>query len=405
MKTKLLLMMCLVGALCFSCNDDNDDRIKLVAGELNISEAKAGDELIISGEGFSTIKEENIVRLNDLVISVTGATASQLKLVIPAEATTGTLTVTLDNQMLDYGTFKVLQEKILTLKLDYDNGGDYIVSIDPKTGLETPFIELPKIDHDNLDLMYSSLCYLGDSKEVLVMQHPEWPVDKYKILKINIETKELVEYDFVEVDELEDIEMTSDGKSTIYFIKDLYWSEEDGNTVTFEKVNLESKELELIATSKGELIYDCNVSIEKNRIYYLRENETEDDSTLEYLSLNDKSLNEVALNSSEILNNLMLDSSGNLYALSSPSKEKYNLVKINVEDRTEDLVMNFPDGEEGYSNLCFSIVSNEFIFFLDGDNDTTESILKANLTDKTISTVDYEAETSFYFSYPVSIFQ
>lgn len=377
--------------------------IELIAEKLSVSSAKEGDQLIITGKGFSAIKDENIVKLNELTIPVEEATDSELKVTIPKGAKTGNITVTVRDKTVDFGTFKVLEEQIFVLKTIYDNGGDFIVSIDPESGEETPFIELPKVDHDNSELMYASLCYLSDSKELLIMQRPEWPVDQFKIYKVNIETKELSEYDFGKIDKLEDISMISDGNSNVYIMKYLDWNSTDGNRVDIQKLDLESKNAETIASSTGELIYGFKVNTDQNRIYYQRENESEDNSTLEYLNLANKSLNKVNLSGTGALDRMLMDNKGTLYILRCPIENQYNLIKLNPDDNSEEMVMKFPEGEQWYGNSCYSNSTNEFIFFLEGDDDTTKTLIKANLIDKKTSVESYNGINT-QLGYPTVVY-
>src|SRR5690606_28126010 len=66
--------------------------------DLNISGitpdyGKAGAEVTIKGTGFSALKEENKVKLGDVSLTVTSASATQLKVIIPQNGTHAPLSV------------------------------------------------------------------------------------------------------------------------------------------------------------------------------------------------------------------------------------------------------------------------------------------------------------------------
>ncbi len=57
-----------------------------------------GAKIIITGSNFSTNPANDIVKLNDEVVQVVSATATQLTIIIPVSATTGKITVTVNGQ-------------------------------------------------------------------------------------------------------------------------------------------------------------------------------------------------------------------------------------------------------------------------------------------------------------------
>ncbi|BAX80084.1 IPT/TIG domain-containing protein [Labilibaculum antarcticum] len=404
MKIKLLLLVCLVGALNFSCSD-SDDTIELVAGKLSVTEAKAGDELTISGVGFSTVKEENRVKLNELVIPVAEATASQLTLILPKEAKTGNLTVAVDEKSIDFGVLKVLEEKMFLMKCIYYDGGDFIVTIDPVTGEETPFMELPKIAND-VDMMYSSLCYLSKTKELLVAVRPEWPVDQYKILKINVETKELIEYDFGEIDELENLDLISDGISEVYLVKKYESSMDLGSYSTINKLNMDTKELELLATVEGYMLYGTAIYDGGKKMLFLNGESYDDDYKLMSLDFSEKTVKMISLNYPKHFCRIITAGDDQVFGVSSDNN-KESLLKIDLEKGTDELFIQFEDGEEWYANACYCKTGNEIVFFLEYEGDDiggTERMFKVNLNNKTTSEVMFKDNQNIWLGYPFAIY-
>jgi len=406
MKTKLLLMMCLIGALCFSC-DDNDDSIRLVAGELNIYEAKTGDELIITGEGFSTIKEENIVRLNDLAISVTEATESQLKLVIPAEATTGNLTVAVDAQSIDFGSFKVLQEKVFMLKSNYDEEYEYIIEINPETGKENIFMELPQSSNN---LMYSSLSYHSSTNEMLLVLSPEWQFNKYKILSINLDTKSIIEKEFESDTELEWVELITDNESNVYVNKRWnYWDQATEKNIRMSKifkVDLQLGKEDELAEVKDYIISKCKLIKELNSIVMVAGGETSwDETKLMTLDLATKELKEVPTESALNFGDIIIKDENNIFVLNEKERYEPQLLQINLETGKSEIFFKFPNAQFYYGNSYYSATNNEIVFFRENDNDLTDKIYKINLDDKGSEMVNVNSANDDWYHSSMNIFK
>ncbi|MEO0330806.1 MAG: IPT/TIG domain-containing protein [Bacteroidota bacterium] len=65
---------------------------------LSASSGSVGDTLTITGEGFSTERAENEVKLGDVAMTVVTASATELKVTVPEEAKNGKITVTVGEQ-------------------------------------------------------------------------------------------------------------------------------------------------------------------------------------------------------------------------------------------------------------------------------------------------------------------
>lgn len=65
-------------------------------------------QVLINGTGFSSILSENIVTLNDKTCTVTKATDTQLTIIIPAKAGTGSIKVSLGNRTTESSSFEYL---------------------------------------------------------------------------------------------------------------------------------------------------------------------------------------------------------------------------------------------------------------------------------------------------------
>lgn len=387
MKFKLLLMMCLVAALNFSCSD-SDDIIELVAGKLNATEAKAGDELIISGAGFSTVKEENLVKLNDLILPVMEATASQLKLVLPQEAKTGNLTVAVDDQSIDFGVFKVLRERVFMLKSSYDNQYDNVIEFDLETGAESVFLDLP---WSGEEYMYSSLAYLKNINEILLILSPEENIKKYKLLRINLDTKSIIEKEFESDSELEWVDLITDNESNVYINKSWnYWDSSTEKGVKKSQLfryDLQSGEEDLLVEVKDDIISSCKV-IGTDKILLVVGEENDGTANLMVLNLSNEQTKEISLESSGFFYGVMLSENNEAFVVSEGEHYEYSLLKIDLETGMSEVFLEFPQGNFYYEYASYSITNNEVVCFRSSDDDSIDKICRINLEDKSFKFVD-----------------
>lgn len=406
MKTKLFLLLCLFATLNFSCSDDENDTIELTAGELSISEGKFGAKLIITGEGFSELKEENIVTINELIIPVEEATSSKLVITIPKEATTGKLSVKVDDTGIDFGTFTVLKEKMFALKTDYKSGRDFIVSIDLETGKEYIFVELPKIDHDN-NMMYSSLCHLSDTKEFLILSRPEDYIEKFHIIRINSETKVITKKEYTETTKIEDIDLMSDGENNVYLSKNFEWSEEEDRKTSIYEFNIETGVQVLLTEVTGNYIFDYKVNKATNQLLMVIDNEEWDDRATKLMNFDftTNKLVEIPLTYSKSLYGFDIAADNDIYiANETLFQEQKDLLKINTVTGAEEVIMKLPNPKEGYGHPTYFETNNELIYFITDDNDVTTALLKINLTNKTTTEINFQASSETYYEYAFSIF-
>ncbi|MFA9372380.1 MAG: IPT/TIG domain-containing protein [Labilibaculum antarcticum] len=387
MKIKLLLLVCLVGALNFSCSD-SDDAIELVAGKLSVSEAKAGDELTISGVGFSTVKEENRVKLNELVIPVAEATASQLTLILPKEAKTGNLTVAVDDKSIDFGIFKVLEERVFALKSNYESQYDNIVEIDLETGAESILLELPWFGEES---MYSSLAYLKNTNEILLISSPEEYLKKYKILRINLDTKSIIEKEFESDTELQWVELITDNESNVYVNKSWnYWDSANEKSVKKSQLfryDLQSEKEEFLVEVKDDIISSCKV-LGTDKIILVVGEEQDGAANLVVFNLLDNQTREIALESSGFFYGVMLNENNEAFVVSEGEYYEFSLLKIDLETGTSEVVLDFPQGRFYYEYVSFSIANNEVVCFRSNDDDGIDKICRINLEDKSFRMLD-----------------
>lgn len=382
MKSKLLLLMCLVGALCFSCDDDNDF-VDLIAEKLSVSSARVGDQLVITGKGFSTIKDENIVKLNDLTIPVEEATSSELKVIIPEDASTGDVTVRVDHQEVNFGEIKILKERLFMLKSNYSNKYESIIEMNPKTGEEKVFMELPYEE----ELMYSSLAYLGNSNKILLVLSPEEAMKKYSIISIDIETKKMIKTQFESDIEIEWVALFTDHESNTYVRKNWnYYDNAIEKTIKKSKVfnyNIETGDEQEIASLDGKIIFRNEVNTYSNKIILTAGQDWSENCTIMVLDPKTKEITEIPTKESEFGDVLIKDEK-NIFVVDNKERKKAKVLQVNLETGASEVFMELPEGKY-YSYGFYLQSSNEIGFLREGDSDTVDKIIRINANNKEIN--------------------
>src|SRR5690349_3447033 len=117
MKHKSLALF--VGALLFfsACKKDSDKTYEPPVTEpLTVAAAKPGDTLIIKGSNFSTTAAENTVEFNGVAGTVVTASATEIKVIIPANATSGSVTVTVHGNKTEVGSMVITPFTLYCIK-------------------------------------------------------------------------------------------------------------------------------------------------------------------------------------------------------------------------------------------------------------------------------------------------
>jgi hypothetical protein len=94
----VLLTACFL-VIIFSCDDDEPKKVKEPAIiSFTPTSALPGSEVIITGENFSTTAADNEVAFNGVAATVSSASATELTVAVPATASTGKITVTVNGK-------------------------------------------------------------------------------------------------------------------------------------------------------------------------------------------------------------------------------------------------------------------------------------------------------------------
>jgi hypothetical protein len=113
-----LFVVCIAGL--FSCSDDDNEEetpqaTPVITG-FSPQSGIVGNEVTINGTDFSATASTNVVKFNGVAAEVTSASATELVAVVPADATSGKITVTIgDNTSTSSGNFTILAPTIASV--------------------------------------------------------------------------------------------------------------------------------------------------------------------------------------------------------------------------------------------------------------------------------------------------
>ena len=387
MKSKLFLMMCLIGALNFSCSDsDNEDLV--IVGELSINKGKVGDELTISGVGFSSVKEENIVTINDLSIPVLEATSTLLKIKIPEQATTGDIKIRVFETSASLGIFKVLQKTLFALKSDYNSGKQLIVIVDPNSGGETIFVELPQTGDD---YWYSDLCFLENSNEFIVLQNSDREIKDFKILKINGDTKEFQELAMNKKEGVLFVNIITDGKSAVYL--ENFHKYDVAYKSSFYKLDINTGGDEFVTEVNNDYVKKSKILNENNLMILMEDRTSMTDSPNRIISFDlSNGTSKEVITGLTYINGFSFGDNNNIYFATKDSYESEStLFELNLTTGEKRSIVNMPKIYGWYANAVYIEASDELVYFLSDheySDDYTDYLYKVNVTSKSIKNVD-----------------
>ena len=95
---KFTLLISLVTSF-WSCESDSDSTpIRLIINDISTNTGEFGDEITITGTGFSSEISKNAVRFNGALAVVSKATETEITATVPFRAGPGNITVTVDNE-------------------------------------------------------------------------------------------------------------------------------------------------------------------------------------------------------------------------------------------------------------------------------------------------------------------
>jgi hypothetical protein len=121
LKTRILIPALLLTAFnILSCSDDdptNENASTPFISGMTPSSGIVGNEVTIAGQNFSAVAEENLVTFNNIPATVVAASATELTVSVPADATTGKVKVTVNDKAgTSQSNFTILAPTITSVK-------------------------------------------------------------------------------------------------------------------------------------------------------------------------------------------------------------------------------------------------------------------------------------------------
>jgi hypothetical protein len=165
-----------------ACKKSADSGPAPVTDPLSMAAAKPGDTIVIKGQNFSTVAGNNTVKFNGVQATVVSATTTELTVVIPANGTSGAVTVTVNGVTTEVGSLVLNQPTYYCIKMDtVNNAPEQLVAINPADGKESSIAFIGDFPTYAMpDIVYLSatneIIYFNDSATALV--------------KINVTTKQ-----------------------------------------------------------------------------------------------------------------------------------------------------------------------------------------------------------------------
>jgi len=208
------LAVFLAAFLIFSaCKKDSDATYEPPVTEPLITAAiKPGDTLVIKGQNFSTVTSDNTVEFNGVAGTVVSASATELKVVVPANATSGSVTVTVHGNTTTVGTLVVSPLTLYCMKNNYNQTPTIrqLMAIDPATASESVVATLT----DYADSKIEDIEYMAATNEVVGVN-----ADGNKLVKINVATKQSVSVTITTNANTGISELVVDNSGNLYGIK------------------------------------------------------------------------------------------------------------------------------------------------------------------------------------------
>lgn len=315
-----------------ACQKDSDDppAPSPVTEPLTIVAAKAGDTVYIKGEHFSEAIEKNTVQFNGVPGTIVVATIAELKVVVPANATTGPVTVTVNGQTVTVGTLIINPFRLYAVKSNYQaNTIRQLVSIDPATGNETVIAAL-----DANDDIPEDMIYLPATNELIGVKNGTG------LLRINLATQQTASVEVITGTDMDIQELVVDKFSNLYAVK-RNWS--NPNRYMYALIKIDPKTG--VATVVKEFAY---TPYWESLVYLTATHEVigiaNNSRGLFKLSLVNKDTATVALHGASNLDyrELGLDNQSRLYAYkgdySDPNNAIGQIVTLNVTTGQETLM-------------------------------------------------------------------
>jgi hypothetical protein len=348
-----------IGALLFfaACKKDSDPTITPdppVTEPLTATAAKPGDTLIIRGSNFSEFDNENNVEFNGVGGTIEAATATEIKVIVPAKATTGIVTVTVNGVKTEVGTLVIVPYTLFCIKGNFQQTPSLrqLVALNPENGTETLVATINQTGDKVEDAIY-----LPATNEVIGRDE-----DGANLIKINITTKQVTKVPLSASATSGFIELVVDKNNALYAVKiDLTNQSHIMQTL----VKLDPK------TGAATAIKGFELNDEWESLVYLPANNevvglTAGGTKLLKLNLTTKDTSTVALANTTAVQyrQLLTDNVSNLYGYKADYSDPVNYVaeiqKLNAKTGAETLVSGLQI-DKIHDNLIYNSQRKEIV--------------------------------------------
>ncbi|MBO9563845.1 MAG: IPT/TIG domain-containing protein [Niastella sp.] len=354
---------------------------------LAIAAAKPGDTLFIKGENFSEVIANNTVKINGVTATVVVASNTELKVLIPANATSGEITVTVNNQTIEVGSIIIAPFRLYAVKNNYQNVDAIrqVISIDPANGSETVITTLD----DPQDYKMEDMVYVPATNELIGVNMGRG------LLKIDVATKQKTRISLTVDPNIDFGQLVVDKYGNFYAVKRDFT---DLSHYKHALVKIDPK----TGTYMAIKTFEYNPYWE-SLVYLAATNEVvglgNTSQALFKLNLTTKDTVSVKLQGAPDIEyrELVIDNQSNLYSYkgnySDPNNYIGQIVKLNPATGQETLVSTLTEYGKLHDNLIFVPQRNE----LTGIWDQT-GLYRLNLGTKTSSILPLTTQQSITYN-------
>jgi hypothetical protein len=384
MNLKPVLIVLSVVSFISACNKNDSQPVPdpPTSEPLAIAAAKPGDTLYVKGANFSEAVAGNTVKINGVEATVVAASATELKVIVPANASSGAITVTVNGQTVEVGSITIVPFTIFVYKRNYQDLNNYlrqIYTIDPATGQETLFYNI----QDTMGTYLDGLTYSPATNEVVGLTD-----GNRTLFRLNISTKQVSYLVLSQGFSSDFMDLVVDKSANLYGIK-RDWQDPNRYMESLIKIDLKANAFTTVKT----FAYDTYVN---SLVYLASTNEivalAEGNKSLLKLNLTtkDTSFTKLPLQDKEDFYELAVDNQSNLYGFkgnyADPNTFGFGqILKLNPVTGQGTLLTTFYDYTSIRTNLLYLPQRNEIAAIW---NDGTKySLYKLNIETKAASTV------------------
>lgn len=347
-KQKLLAIF--LSALVFlaACKKDSGPTYEPPVTEpLTTAAVKTGDTLVIKGQNFSTTLTDNIVSFNGVVATVISATATELVVVVPANATSGSVTVTVHGNTTMVGALMISPLTLYCMKNNFNQTPTvrHLMALDPATGSQSAVVTLS--DYTNAAI--ADIEYLAATNEIMCLSDPSG-----LLIKVNLTTKEMSTVMLTATPTTAIIELVVDNSGNLYGVK-LDWADQNHVLQSLVKIDHKKGGSTVIKTFEYNNYWESLVYLPTtNQVVGL----ADDGTRLLKVNLTSKDTSSVRLPGSSVADYRELVVVGSdLYGYkgnySDPSNAIADLTKINTTTGQETLVAHLSTNGKIHDHLVY----------------------------------------------------